>query len=75
MWGNIDWISVAESGLPKEPGMYLVHCPTADPDKPLMVTCWFESDPEHPPLGWGLVEVFKDKVTHWCKPIPPKTSN
>jgi hypothetical protein len=60
------WISV-EYRLPETEGKVLVHCPSADPDNPLITTAWF-----HPEEGgWTLIHAYWiPAIRHWM-PLPP----
>lgn len=64
----MEWIPTAER-LPEEDGAVLVHCPTMDKNKPLIMVAWYE-----PGFGWSLLpEVFCDGVSHWMPlPSPPR---
>lgn len=61
------WVD-AKKSLPKEDGHYIVHAPSADPDKPLVAMAWY-----NPELGWSLLqECWCKAITHWMqKPKPP----
>lgn len=65
-----DWISVEER-LPEEDGLVLIHTPSGDPDKPLVVTAWYD------PSGRGWTQLpgqWIDAITHWQPlPEPPET--
>ena len=63
-----EWIE-SKYRLPPKTGTYLIYAPSADPNSPLIVSCWWEDGTEFP-KGWGLVEVWRDAVTHWM-PLPP----
>jgi hypothetical protein len=64
-----EWISVKDR-LPDEDGKVIVHCPSADPDKPLIAMAWY--DPRG--FGWSLLpEVWIRAIRHWMPlPSPPK---
>lgn len=64
-----EWRSIKDE-LPSEDGPVLVHAESADPDKPLITTAWF--DPNFPG-NWSLIiAAFIPSITHWMpKPPPP----
>jgi hypothetical protein len=64
-----EWISVEER-LPDVDGKVIVHCPSADPGKPLIAMAWY--DPGG--FGWSMLpQVWIDGITHWMSlPEPPK---
>lgn len=56
--------------MPTVGNRYLIHSPSADPDKPLIAIAWF-----HPEDGsWSLVpEYWTEAITHWAVvPGPPE---
>jgi Protein of unknown function (DUF551) len=62
-----NWIAATDR-LPSIDGSYLVHCPSADPDKPLIATAWY-----NPNAGWSLLpDLWINAITHWMSlPAPP----
>ena len=44
------WTSVKD-GLPAEPGLYLIHSPSLDPDHPYIAMGWYEPPGESTYLG------------------------
>lgn len=60
-----DWID-AEVRLPDEDNRYLVHCPSADPDKPLIAIAWYNPNPGQ----WSLLpSPWIAAIRHW-QPLP-----
>ena len=58
------WVKIEDS-LPVEEGLYLVHAPTADVQKPLITVAWY-----NPKSGWSLLHPYWLKaITHWM-PLP-----
>lgn len=58
------WVSIRDQ-LPPQSGLYFVIAESADPDKPLFCTAWYQS-------GWSLmIEAFIPAITHWMKPLRP----
>lgn len=66
------WVRV-EDGLPTEEKKYLVHCPSADPDKPLIATAWYHPEERE----WSLIpEYWAKGIRHWqAIPDPPETTS
>ncbi len=68
----VEWIALADQ-LPTRDDRYLVYAPSADPDKPLIITAWY--NPTNPTNPWSLLpEIWIDAITHWMeipKPPPP----
>ena len=62
------WISI-EDKLPDKDAVYLIHAPSADPDKPFIHIAWYDPD-----FGWSLLpKVWIPAITHWMPlPEPPK---
>lgn len=62
------WQPIAKS-LPPENGKYLVYCPSADHDNPLIATAWYHADE-----GWSLLPTqWLDAISHWMLlPEPPE---
>lgn len=61
------WIKTS-SKLPEHCGSYIIYAPSADPQIPMLCSCWFD-----PRSGWGVVDYWKDEITHWQPlPQPPK---
>lgn len=63
------WVGVEER-LPTTDSRYLVYCPSADPEKPLVAIAWY--DPSG--YGWSLLPPnWIDAITHWREvPKPPE---
>lgn len=69
----MEWIGVGDR-LPEGEGLFVVHAPSADPDKPLILTVWFHPDGLRSDTAhlWGLVKPWSIAVTHWMPlPEPP----
>ena len=65
------WISVKDR-LPEDEGFVLIHAPSADEHKPVIITAWHDTETRE----WGLVDVWANAVTHWMPlPVPPKGDN
>lgn len=65
--GGDSWISVKDR-LPEKEGAVIIYAESADPNSPLIVSCWYT-----PNEGFGLVEVWAKAVSHWMPmPDPPK---
>lgn len=48
---------------PGEDGIYLVYCPNADPDDPIVSSAWYDADG----MVWSI-----QGATHWMPmPEPP----
>jgi len=62
-----NWTSIEER-LPDD-ALCLVYAPSADPDKPLINTAWYDKT-----YGWSLLpKVWCDAITHWMPlPEPPE---
>lgn len=56
-----EWVEIADGGLPTEEGWYIVFAESADPDRPLLTQVFYDQE-----QGWGLVDAWKNAVTHWC---------
>jgi hypothetical protein len=54
---------------PFRDGKYIVHCKSADPEKPFVHMAWYD-----PCFGWSLLPAtWIDAITHWMPlPNPPK---
>jgi hypothetical protein len=64
------WIDF-EASKPPSSGLYLIHAPSADPKKPLIMSAWYEKD-DGPPR-WSLVPYWATAITHWMPlPGPPR---
>jgi len=71
---NLPWIDI-KNELPSKTGTYLIHAPTADEKKPLILIAWYEVGGGKYEQGWSLIPgPFCDKITHWLKLIPPTRS-
>lgn len=70
---NSAWISV-EKRLPTNPGMKLIHAPSADTKLPFITVAWFEPKGTKNMYGWQLLpKVWCDAITHWQElPGPPE---
>lgn len=64
----MEWVKLSERKPPRDAN-YLVHWPSADPDKALVTTAWY-----HPREGWSLIpHAWIKGITHWMElPEPPK---
>ena len=59
------WVPISER-LPDKDALYIVHAPSADPERPLIHVAWYEPDG----YGWSfLPKVWTDAITHWM-PMP-----
>jgi hypothetical protein len=55
-----NWISVKDK-LPDEDGLVFIYAPSADKNKPLKQTAWYD-----PKYGWSLLpQIWIDAITHW----------
>lgn len=63
------WIAV-EDRLPEKEGVYLIHAPSADPDKPFIHVAWWSNSNQR----WELIAIsWANAVTHWMPlPKPPE---
>jgi hypothetical protein len=62
---TVEWIPIAHL-LPEDEGMYLVHAPSSDPEKPLILTAWFTGK-NNPGYRWSLAPYWSSAVTHWMR--------
>ncbi len=59
-----EWVSVKER-MPTD-GYYLVHCPSADENMPLITTAWWNEESQR----WDfLIDYWAKGITHW-QPLP-----
>lgn len=58
------WRKFAEK-IPEKSGLYIVFAKSMDPEMPLKLAVWWFADRQE----WGLVEHWKNAVTHWM-PLP-----
>ena len=59
------WVPVSER-LPDKDALYIVHAPSADPEKPMIHVAWYEPNG----YGWSILpKVWIDAITHWM-PMP-----
>lgn len=66
----LPWISVKDR-LPAAPGAYLIHSPSADPERPMICVAWYEPPGTENMEGWQLMlEPFIAGITHWL-PLRP----
>jgi len=64
-----DWID-AKTNPPTQSGHYIIHAPSADPEKPFITMAWYDLNDR-----WTLLpKCWCDAITHWThKPNPPKS--
>ncbi len=72
MLETIQWHSLADNGPPKIDGQYLVLASSADPECPLIVATWFDTENGF----FEIIEYWRKSLTHWAEmpkgPRPPE---